>query len=68
MITAYITTVETKNGKPTNIKHNYRMTPAEVAQETWEDEMLVDYRRAGVFKFAELISDLSAQKLWRAVN
>lgn len=65
--TAYITTETMKNGKPTGLKHNYCVTPEQMAGEDWTDEKLLSFKEAGTFKFSEIISDNAAGLLFMAV-
>jgi hypothetical protein len=61
----YITTTDGKGHK-----HHYRLNAQEVGQSNplaWEDEALTRMD-APTYKFAAIISDESARKLWEAVH
>lgn len=60
--TAYITTKDVKGRN-----HNYRVTPEQMAGECWDDETLVSFKEAGLFRLSEIISDQGARNLFIAV-
>lgn len=48
-------------------KHHYRLTPSQLAEGDWIDEVVTDYYPS-TFKLSQIISDESARNLWKAVH